>query len=205
MCSWVLNFNWLYRLYVSTCIDVMAGQFPGIRERCRQHLEAACTSSGREFWMFRWTFQVQHGNLGKPRGEGSRVRFGRIFEPLWSHVHASLRTFVANRYGRKVDMPSSSDSGCPVLSFRFPGCGLLWVRGCWFLFFRSWFGVPGSWLRVPGSWFLLLASFRVLGSWLLVFGLWFRVISLFPVLGPWFLGESSDHFDACAQSGNACQ
>jgi hypothetical protein len=52
---------------------------------------------------------------------------------------------------------------------------------------------------------LLLASFLVLGSWLLVFGLWFRVISLFPVLGPWFLGESSDHFDASAQSDNACQ
>jgi hypothetical protein len=96
-------------------------------------------------------------------------------------MFASLRTFFSNRDGRKVDIPSSSDSGCPVLGFRLPACCGFAGAGSWFFVLG---GVPGSGLRVPGSWFLLLALFLVLGSLFLVFGLWFRVISLFR---SWFL------------------
>ena len=60
-------------LYISTCFDVDRSDGQAFsrneRERCCQHLEAVCTSSARKFWMFRWTFQVQHGNLGKPHGD----------------------------------------------------------------------------------------------------------------------------------------
>ena len=108
---------------------------------------------------------------------GARVRFGNRF----GRMFASLRTFCSNRDGRKVDIPSSSDSGRPVLGFRLPACCGFAGAGSWFFVLG---GVPGPGLRVPGSWFLLLASFLVLGSLFSVFGLWFRVISLFR---SWFL------------------
>ena len=103
-----------------------------------------------------------------------------VFLTRFRRMFASLRTFVSYCHGRTVGMPSSSDSGCPVLRFRLPVSGFAGA-GSWFFVLG---GVPGPGLRVPGSWFLLLASFLVLGSLFSVFGLWFRVISLFR---SWFL------------------
>ena len=47
--GYILNLTWLYSLYVSMWMKVMAKHFPEIRKRCRQHLESICISSANEF------------------------------------------------------------------------------------------------------------------------------------------------------------
>ena len=96
----------------------------------------------------------------------------------------SLWPLFSNRFGRKVDIPSFSDSPrCPVLGF-----SRCLAVGSRVLVLGSWSLVWGSSL-VLGSEFLVLAAGFVPGSWFMVLGFWFEVPGyfLFPVLGPWFV------------------
>ena len=94
----------------------------------------------------------------------------------------SLWPLFSNRFGRKVDIPSFSDSPrCPVLGF-----SRCLAVGSRVLVLGSSFLVG---FLVLGSEFLVLAAGFVPGSWFMVLGFWFEVPGyfLFPVLGPWFV------------------
>ena len=107
--------------------------------------------------------EVKHDSVILGRVFASVVffnRFGRIF--------ASLQSLFSNRFGRKVDVPSSSEFRSPVLGFS--RCLAVGSRG---LVLSSW-----SLARVPGSWFLVLAAGFVPGSWFLVLGLGLLVLVL---------------------------
>jgi len=86
-----------------------------------------------------------------------------VFLTRFRRMFASLRTFVSYCHGRTVGMPSSSDSGCPVLRFRLPVSGFAGA-GSWFFALGLGFLVLGSEFLVFCSWFLLLVLFLVLGS-----------------------------------------
>ena len=122
--------------------------------------------------------EVKHDSVILGRAFASVVffnRFGRIF--------ASLQSLFSNRFGRKVDVPSSSELRSPVLGF-----SRCLAVGSRVLVLGSWSLVWGSSL-VLGSGFLVLAAGFVPGSWFMVLGFWFEVPGyfLFPVLGPWFV------------------
>ena len=80
----------------------------------------------------------------------------------------SLWPLFSNRFGRKVDIPSFSDSPrCPVLGF-----SRCLAVGSRVLVLSSWSLAWGSWFLAPGSWFLVLGSCRWLRPGFLVLGPW---------------------------------
>ena len=106
--------------------------------------------------------EVKHDSVILGRAFASVVffnRFGRIF--------ASLQSLFSNRFGRKVDVPSSSELRSPVLGF-----SRCLAVGSRVLVLSSWSLAWGSWFLAPGSWFLVLGSCRWLRPGFLVLGPW---------------------------------